>query len=81
MAAAHEREVKFQVESGSAVEHAVEALADGAPRRVEQIESVYFDTPKMDLRARGLSLRVRRNGDRYIQTMKRVDVPALGVRT
>jgi inorganic triphosphatase YgiF len=73
MAAAHEREVKFQVESGSAVEHAVEALADGAPRRVEQIESVYFDTPKMDLRARGLSLRVRRNGDRYIQTMKRVD--------
>lgn len=32
--------------------------------------SVYFDTPKQDLRSAGLSLRIRHIGERRIQTMK-----------
>ena len=32
--------------------------------------SVYFDTDKHKLRKKGLMLRVRRIGDRYIQTIK-----------
>jgi triphosphatase len=32
--------------------------------------SVYFDTDKQKLRRHGLTLRVRRSGDRYIQTIK-----------
>jgi triphosphatase len=32
--------------------------------------SVYFDTDKQKLRRRGITLRVRRTGDRYVQTIK-----------
>jgi triphosphatase len=40
-----------------------------APRRTSEV-SVYFDTDKHKLRKKGLMLRVRRIGDRYIQTIK-----------
>jgi triphosphatase len=39
------------------------------PRRTTEV-SVYFDTPKHKLRRKGLQLRVRRIGNRYIQTIK-----------
>jgi inorganic triphosphatase YgiF len=32
--------------------------------------SVYFDTDKLDLQKRGVTLRVRRSGNRYVQTVK-----------
>jgi inorganic triphosphatase YgiF len=32
--------------------------------------SVYFDTDKHKLRKKGMMLRVRRSGDRYVQTIK-----------
>src|SRR4051812_11675614 len=41
----------------------------GATRRSAEV-SVYFDTGKHKLRKRGLMLRVRRIGSRYIQTIK-----------
>jgi inorganic triphosphatase YgiF len=34
------------------------------------IEDVYFDTPDASLRRRGLVLRLRRDGDRWLQTLK-----------
>ncbi|MGE5160825.1 MAG: CHAD domain-containing protein [Betaproteobacteria bacterium] len=34
------------------------------------IEDVYFDTPDATLRRRGLVLRLRRDGDRWLQTLK-----------
>jgi triphosphatase len=40
-----------------------------APKRATEV-SVYFDTPKRKLHKKGLLLRVRRIGDRYIQTIK-----------
>src|SRR5215813_8110857 len=39
------------------------------PRRTSEV-SVYFDTPKQKLRKHGVMLRVRRIGERYIQTIK-----------
>lgn len=41
--------------------------ADAAPRG---LRSVYFDTPDLALHAVGLSLRLRRDGARWIQTVK-----------
>ena len=40
-----------------------------APRRATEV-SVYFDTDKRKLRKNGLMLRVRRVGERYLQTIK-----------
>ena len=39
----------------------------GTPKR---IKSVYYDTPERTLRRNGLSLRVRQNGARFVQTVK-----------
>jgi triphosphatase len=41
-----------------------------SPVRTEDLTSVYFDTDQRDLRARGVTLRVRRKGDQFIQTIK-----------
>ena len=41
----------------------------GSARRSAEV-SVYFDTDKHKLRKKGLMLRVRRIGNRYIQTIK-----------
>jgi triphosphatase len=42
---------------------------EASAKRLTQV-SVYFDTDKQKLRRHGLTLRVRRIGDRYIQTVK-----------
>ena len=39
---------------------------------VRRLDAVYYDTPDRTLYRSGLSLRVRRSGSRYIQTLKRV---------
>jgi triphosphatase len=39
---------------------------------VRRLDAVYYDTPDRTLYRNGLSLRVRRSGSRYIQTLKRV---------
>jgi inorganic triphosphatase YgiF len=49
----------------------------GARRAVTRtLESVYYDTPDLMLRARNLVLRVRKIGQRYIQTIKTKHSPA-----
>jgi triphosphatase len=45
------------------------SAADGSTRR-EKLVSVYFDTPKLRLRKKGVALRVRHIGEKRIQTVK-----------
>jgi triphosphatase len=67
--AAPELEIKFQLGAG-----AVEALQGEAfpleKASISQLHAVYFDTGSHALRDGGFSLRVRRKGDTYIQTLK-----------
>ncbi|MCV6596734.1 MAG: CHAD domain-containing protein [Mangrovicoccus sp.] len=44
-------------------------IADDAPR-TRQLRTVYFDTPDLDLRKAKIALRLRRDGRRWIQTVK-----------
>lgn len=39
---------------------------------VRRLDAIYYDTPDRALYRNGMSLRVRRSGSRYIQTLKRV---------
>lgn len=49
------------------------ASMPGAEEKLSDLESRYFDTPDLDLRARGLAYRVRANGEGYRQTLKAGD--------
>ena len=63
-----ELELKFQLDAG-----AVDALADVFPPNeasVSQLHAVYFDTATHAARDGGFSLRVRRKGGVFIQTLK-----------
>jgi triphosphatase len=48
------------------------------PPRSQRVDSTYFDTARGDLRDAGVSLRVRRAGKRFIQTIKQADGAAAG---
>ena len=65
-----EVELKFRIPPGSrAALEASPALAAAAPRRHHQV-TTYFDTPDHLLDRTGLTLRVRRSGGTYTQTVK-----------
>lgn len=63
-----ETEFKFHIAAG---QHArvVSGLSVGAAQR-RDLESTYFDTDELDLRKRGMQLRLRRDGERVVQTFK-----------
>jgi triphosphatase len=69
---ASDLEVELKLETGAAEIKALAtaSLLSGAKLESREQVSTYFDTPDRDLRAQGLSLRVRRSGGRYIQTIK-----------
>lgn len=54
--------------SGPAI--SAKATSRGSSKR---LENVYYDTPEQRLRARGLAFRVRKDGRRYVQTLKSDD--------
>ncbi|MFC6436663.1 CYTH domain-containing protein [Novosphingobium resinovorum] len=74
-----EMELKLELDAASmAALGASELLAD-APIAVSQ-RAIYFDTPDQALRRGELSLRIRREGERRVQTVKASGTTAL-VRT
>ncbi|MDR1708170.1 MAG: CYTH and CHAD domain-containing protein [Candidatus Accumulibacter sp.] len=52
------------------------ALAGVEPRR-QRLTNIYFDTPDLELRRRGIALRLRRKGGEWLMTVKGGD-PAAG---
>ena len=67
---AREIELKLEVDPAAAERLGGHPLLAGSqPVRQEQL-SVYFDTAKNKLRKAGYTLRVRRAGSGYIQTIK-----------
>ncbi|MGF1593500.1 MAG: CHAD domain-containing protein [Kiloniellaceae bacterium] len=49
---------------------------EAEPARVKKLENTYYDTADLRLRKRGLAFRIRRDGARYIQTVKTGDTAA-----
>ena len=68
---AHEVELKFDVEPGGAALARAAPMLAAPPATEREFETLYFDTRKGALRDAGFSLRVRRSGDRFVQTVKR----------
>src|SRR5947208_4368544 len=73
MSPAREVELKLEVPADSLTRLSRSSLLQAArrkPSKPETLISVYFDTDKLKLRNKGLSLRVRRVGRRHVQTIK-----------
>ncbi len=77
------REVELKLHAASAdlarvaALPALQALADG-PAATQRLRTAYFDTPDLKLAANGVALRVRQEGDRFIQTLKTVNSASPG---
>ena len=59
--------------------HAALLAAAAGPARSARVTSVYYDTPEFDLRDAGVVLRVRRDGRRWLQTLKGAGSSAAGL--
>ena len=73
MTAPHEIELKLEVplEGLRKLEQSKLLRGNHLPGKGVDVVSVYFDTGKLNLRKKGVSLRVRQMGGRYLQTVKR----------
>ena len=68
-----EREIKLRLTQASAAE-----LFRLAPQR-RSVASIYYDTPRQELRHAGVALRLRRDGGRWLQTLKAEGAPHAGL--
>ncbi len=77
------REVELKLEADAAGLEALRAhpaIREALERAtVKPLDATYFDTPDRDLRRAGISLRIRRSGDRRIQTIKAANGPSAGL--
>jgi len=65
----HEVELKFEIDPERAQALIAHLCPGGAPP-ARKLESIYFDTSDQALRNRGFTLRVRKDGRRWTQTVK-----------
>jgi inorganic triphosphatase YgiF len=65
-----EIELKFDVSPQDLRKLRAARILHRKPRKEEELTTVYFDTPKHKLASKGVSLRVRRNGNKRLQTIK-----------
>lgn len=66
-----EVELKLDCTAADLTMLAAHPRLDGiAAAEPDRLETSYYDTPRRDLRAAGLTLRVRTHGDRFVQTVK-----------
>ncbi len=78
MTAASEVELKLEVSSEAAYALEAAELLGTAPSTVLQ-RAIYFDTPDHSLAEAGFSLRIRRNSDQWVQTVKADGAASAGV--
>jgi inorganic triphosphatase YgiF len=76
-----QREVELKFDLDPAAVGALQAhpLLCGQPADIKQTDSVYHDTPKGKLWQAGVTLRVRRSGEAFIQTVKADAAAAAGL--
>ena len=72
MSRTREIELKLEVDAGAADLLRASSVLRGAEGKSSVQVSIYFDTPEWELRKAGFSLRVRRSGERFVQTIKQV---------
>lgn len=65
-----EVELKLELPSAQAGQIGEHPLLRGVGYENSRLEARYFDTPAFDLSKSGFSLRVRNDGDRFVQTLK-----------
>ena len=75
----HEIELRFSVrpEDFSRLKKAQPKGFSAGPPVTRKLSTVYFDTPDFDFAKAGLSLRVRKNGRQFVQTVKDASTGAL----
>ena len=75
-----ELKLSMRPESLDRVMRSPDLRADGARRTIARaLKNTYFDTPQLTLRERGLVLRVREAGRRFVQTVKAGSAGASGL--
>src|ERR1700761_4032639 len=80
MSRPQEIELKLEVPPGAAGRvDRLPVLKGVKPDKAQTLVSVYYDTDKQTLRKCGLSLRVRRQHGRYVQTIKQSDGTSAGL--
>jgi triphosphatase len=67
------KEVEIKLELPGELKKLPLSSNDNDPARSEDLTSVYFDTDQRKLHKNGVTLRVRRIGDHYVQTIKASD--------
>jgi len=65
-----EIELKFDVDPASVEALSTHDLLRDQPAEVKRTDTVYYDTPKGRLWKSGVTLRVRRSGEAFVQTVK-----------
>lgn len=73
-----EIELKLEL-AAEAAEKVATAAAFKTEPQITQLGATYYDTPDQDLRRNGFTLRVRKEGDRLVQTVKGTSKAAAGL--